>query len=84
MTTSRSAIGKGEIDAAILPAQYARELLVASQAKLIGWCSQVDEPQLGALFTATKTIASRRATVEKFVRAYRPWRRRLCRGAAAS
>ena len=65
-----SAIVKGEIDAAILPAQYARELLVASQAKLIGWCSQVDEPQLGALFTATKTIASRRATVEKFVRAY--------------
>ena len=65
-----SAIGKGEVDAAILPAQYARELLVASQAKLIGWCSQVDEPQLGALFAATKTIASRRTTVEKFVRAY--------------
>jgi NitT/TauT family transport system substrate-binding protein len=65
-----SAIRNGEVDAAILPAQYARELLVASQAKLIGWCSQVDEPQLGALFTAGKTIESRRSTVEKFVRAY--------------
>jgi NitT/TauT family transport system substrate-binding protein len=64
------AVGKGEVDAAIMPAQYARELLVANQAKLIGWCSQIDEPQLGALFASSKTIQDRRSLVAKFVRAY--------------
>jgi NitT/TauT family transport system substrate-binding protein len=65
------AVAAGTVDAAILPAQYARELLVASQAKLIGWCSEIDQQQTGALFTSPKMIQTRRATVEKFVRAYR-------------
>ena len=65
------AVAAGQVDAAILPAQYARELLVANQAKLIGWYSELDEQQLGALFASAKTIETRRATVEKFVRAYR-------------
>ncbi len=65
------AVAAGTVDAAILPAQYARELMVASQAKLIGWYSEIDQQQTGALFTAPKTIQTRRATVEKFVRAYR-------------
>jgi NitT/TauT family transport system substrate-binding protein len=64
------AVASGDVDAAIMPAQYARELLVTSQAKLVGWCSQIGEPQLGALFTSSKTIGSDRALVEKFVRAY--------------
>jgi NitT/TauT family transport system substrate-binding protein len=65
------AVADSKVDAAILPASYARELLTASQGKLIGWYSELDEQQLGALFTLPKTIAARRATVEKFVRAYR-------------
>jgi len=65
------AVAAGQVDAAILPAQYARELLVANQAKLIGWYSELDEQQLGALFASTRMIQTRRATVEKFVRAYR-------------
>lgn len=65
------ALGTNQVDAAIVPAQYARELMVASQAKLIGWYSEIDEQQLGALFAATKAIETRRAAVEKFVRAYR-------------
>jgi NitT/TauT family transport system substrate-binding protein len=65
------AIATGEADAAILPAQYARELLTANQAKLVAWVSEIDEPQLGALFASAKTIAGRRETVEKFLRAYR-------------
>ncbi len=65
------AVVAGTVDAAILPAQYARDLLIASQAKLIGWYSEIDQQQTGALFTAPKTIQTRRATVEKFVRAYR-------------
>lgn len=64
-------VASGEADAAILPAQYARELLTANQAKLLAWVSEIDEPQLGALFASAKTIADKRQTVEKFVRAYR-------------
>lgn len=70
------AIARGEADAAILPGNLARALLTSDQARLISWVSQIDEPQLGALFASAKTIANKRATVEKFLRAYR-------RGAAA-
>ena len=65
------AVATAAVDATILPAQYARELLTANQAKLIAWYSELDEQQLGALFASAKTIATRRATVEKFMRAYR-------------
>lgn len=65
------AVGTGQVDAAIMPAPYARELLVANQAKFIGWYSELDEQQLGALFVSSKMVARRRAVVEKFVRAYR-------------
>jgi NitT/TauT family transport system substrate-binding protein len=36
----------------------------------VAWLSEVDEPQLGALFASSKTLA-KRDTVEKFLRAYR-------------
>ena len=65
------AVGTSQVDAAILPPQYARELLLAGQIKLIGWYSEVDEQQLGALFASSQMLATRRATVEKFLRAYR-------------
>jgi NitT/TauT family transport system substrate-binding protein len=70
------AIANGDADAAILPGDTARALLTAGQAKLIAWVSQLDEPQLGALFASAKTIQNKRAVIEKFLRAYR-------RGAAA-
>ena len=31
------AVGTNQVDAAILPARYARELLAANHAKLVGW-----------------------------------------------
>jgi hypothetical protein len=65
------AIGANEIDGAIMPASYARELLASNQAKLVGWYSELDEIQFGALFASSKMIATRRAAIEKFVRAYR-------------
>ena len=66
------AVAEGKSEAAILPANYARELMVASQARLVGWYSEVgDEQQLGALFVSTKTLAARRPVADKFVRAYR-------------
>jgi NitT/TauT family transport system substrate-binding protein len=64
------AVAAGQVDAAILPAAYARELVIANEAKLVGWYSDVDEQQTGALFAATKTIETRPTIVEKFVRAY--------------
>ncbi|MGC1840940.1 MAG: ABC transporter substrate-binding protein [Pseudolabrys sp.] len=65
------AIGANEIDGAIMPASYARELLASNQAKLVGLYSELDEIQFGALFASSKMIATRRAAIEKFVRAYR-------------
>jgi NitT/TauT family transport system substrate-binding protein len=65
------AVGNSQVDGAIMPAAYARELLSANQGKLVGWYSELDEQQLGALFVSSRMIATRRAVVEKFVRAYR-------------
>lgn len=65
------AVGSGEVDAAILPAQYAREVLTGNQGRLIAWVSELDEPQMGALFASAAVIDGKRAAVEKFLRAYR-------------
>jgi NitT/TauT family transport system substrate-binding protein len=65
------AVGTNEVDAAIMPAPHARELLASNQAKLVGWYSELDEQQFGALFVSTRMIETRRGVVEKFIRAYR-------------
>ena len=66
------AVSEGKAEAAILPAAYARELMVASQAMLVGWYSEVGEPQdLGALFASKAMLTERRAAADRFVRAYR-------------
>lgn len=65
------AVGTDQVDAAIIPSLYARELLMANQAKFLGWYSELDEQQLGALFVSKKMLETRRAAVEKFVHAYR-------------
>ena len=65
------AIENGKVDAAILPSQSVRSLLGSNQAHFIGWLSEISEPQTGALFASVAAIKSKRATVEKFVRAYR-------------
>ncbi len=65
------AVVTGVADAAILPGTEARALLTANQARLIGWYSEVDQTQLGALFASSKASEARRETLEKFVRAYR-------------
>jgi NitT/TauT family transport system substrate-binding protein len=54
------AVGTDQVDAAIMPSLYARELLMANQAKFLGWYSELDE-----------MLETRRAAVEKFVQAYR-------------
>jgi NitT/TauT family transport system substrate-binding protein len=65
------AVENGKVDAAILPSQAVRSLLASNQAHFIGWLSEIGEPQTGALFASVAAIKSKRATLEKFVRAYR-------------
>ncbi|HZP78761.1 MAG TPA: ABC transporter substrate-binding protein [Pseudolabrys sp.] len=64
------AVVAGRVDAAILPGSVARDLLASGYARLIGWCSDLGETQLGGVFATAKMITARRAVVEKFVRAY--------------
>lgn len=65
------AVAQQKVHAAILPAAFAHELMIASQAQLIGWYSEVGGLQLGALFASSKMLEARRGVAEKFVRAYR-------------
>jgi NitT/TauT family transport system substrate-binding protein len=66
-----AAVASGQVDAAILPSRYGRSLLASSQAQIIGWYSELDEQQLGALFASAKTLATRSDAVAAFLRAYR-------------
>lgn len=66
-----AAVANGQVDAAILPSRYGRSLLASDQAQIIGWYSELDEQQLGALFASAKTLANRSKMVTKFLRAYR-------------
>lgn len=65
------AIASGQADAAVLPMAFARELITSNLARFIGWYSEVDEQQLGALFASSKILSAKRETVVKFIRAYR-------------
>ncbi len=66
-----AAVANGQVDAAILPSRYGRSLLASGQAQIVGWYSELDEQQLGALFASAKTLANRSETVARFLRAYR-------------
>ena len=66
-----AAVIDGQVDAAILPSRYGRSLLASGQAQIVGWYSELDEQQLGALFASAKTLADRSEAVAKFLRAYR-------------
>jgi NitT/TauT family transport system substrate-binding protein len=65
-----SALKGAQVDAVILPGTPAIPLINAGEAKLLGWVGDETPWQLGALFASAKIVAERRATVEKFVRAY--------------
>jgi NitT/TauT family transport system substrate-binding protein len=65
-----AALKGAQVDALIIAPHIAKALVAAGDAKLIGWYSDLDEYQFGALFAAPKAIETRHGTVEKFVRAY--------------
>jgi NitT/TauT family transport system substrate-binding protein len=65
-----AALKGNQVDAIIIAPHLAKQLLAAGDAKLLGWYSDFDQYQFGALFTSPRLIAGKRATAEKFVRAY--------------
>jgi NitT/TauT family transport system substrate-binding protein len=65
-----AALKGNQVDAIIVAPHIAKRLVAAGDAKLLGWYSDMDEYQFGALFTAPKLIEGRRPLGEKFVRAY--------------
>jgi NitT/TauT family transport system substrate-binding protein len=65
-----AAVKGGQIDATILPAQYANDLQAKGEAKILGWVDQETPWQLGAVFTSPKMIAEKRPVVERFVKAW--------------
>jgi NitT/TauT family transport system substrate-binding protein len=64
-----SSLKGSQVDAAIMPATAATPLIASGDAVLIGWADEAPW-QVTAMFTAPKTIASRRQALEKFVQAY--------------
>ncbi|HYD71048.1 ABC transporter substrate-binding protein [Azospirillum sp.] len=60
----------GQVDAMIAPVTVARQVASDGAGKIIGWVGDETPWQLGALFTSPKMVSDRRATVEKFIRAY--------------
>ncbi|HYH22412.1 MAG TPA: ABC transporter substrate-binding protein [Azospirillum sp.] len=60
----------GQVDAMIAPVTVARQVTADGAGKIIGWVGDETPWQLGALFTSPKMVSDRRATVEKFIRAY--------------
>lgn len=61
----------GQVDAIIAPSTVSRQLATDGAGKILGWVGDETPWQLGALFTAPKTMKDRRPLVEKFVRAYK-------------
>jgi NitT/TauT family transport system substrate-binding protein len=59
-----------QVDAVILAPHLAKPMIASGEAKLLGWYSDIDEYQFGALFAATKTAQGRRDLTQRFVRAY--------------
>jgi NitT/TauT family transport system substrate-binding protein len=66
-----AAVNDNRVDGAILPSRYGRSLLASGQAQIVGWYSELDEQQLGALFASPKILTSRPKALAKFIDAYR-------------
>lgn len=65
-----AALTGNQVDATILPANNALKLQADGAGKIIGWVHEHTLWQLGALFTSTKNVQTRRPMVERFIKAY--------------
>jgi NitT/TauT family transport system substrate-binding protein len=70
MGNMASALTGGQVEAALIPGTLALPMVNRGEAKLLGWIGDETPWQLGALFSATRTVASRRADLQKFIHAY--------------
>jgi NitT/TauT family transport system substrate-binding protein len=65
-----AALMRGRIDAAMIPAAPAQQLVSQGKGKILRWIGDDMPWQEAVVVTRAETIAGRRAFVEKFVRAY--------------
>ena len=65
-----SALRGGQVDGAILPATVATPLISSGDAVLLGWVGDQTAWQVNGVFTNSKTVASKRALVESFIKGY--------------
>jgi NitT/TauT family transport system substrate-binding protein len=65
-----AALKTGQVDSIIIAPHLARAIVDNGDAHMIARYSDIDEYQFGGLFTTPTAIATRRPTLEKFVRAY--------------
>ena len=65
-----AAVKSGNVDMIPMVAHIAVAFDKRGLAKIVGWVHAETPWQLGALFTSTKNVETRRGVVERFVRAY--------------
>jgi NitT/TauT family transport system substrate-binding protein len=65
-----SAVTGGTTDAGIIPVTAVAGSIARGDMKNLGFTGDAVQWQLGALFASTKSLAERRDTVERFLRAY--------------
>ena len=71
-TNMSSAMAGGQADLGVFPVTPAMQLLTRGEAKLIGWVGdEVPYSQANTAFTSTKIADGKRATVERFLRAFK-------------
>lgn len=66
-----ASVRSGQVDATILPPQFARPLLERGEVHLLSYLSDVADYQYGALFAATKLVDAQPDLTRRFVQAYR-------------
>lgn len=65
-----ASIRSGQVDATILPPQFARPMLERGEVQLLAYLSDVADYQYGALFAATKLASAQPELARRFVQAY--------------
>ena len=65
-----AAVRSGQVDATILPPQYARPMLQRDEVTLLAYLSDVADYQYGALFASSKVVTTSPDLTRRFVHAY--------------
>lgn len=71
LANDAAAVIGGQADTAMLTANQIAPILAQDKAKLLGWVGEEVPWQVAMMWTSTKTANTRRATVERFLKAVR-------------